>query len=381
MASQIDPERLPQYVHFYRTFRQVDECTWIIGGRVLIKLLQGPKDKTSWPVGDGKGWYHASEAPNPRPKSTPIRDFSRFKLVRSWQEEGAMWEIGQCVLRAQLRIGSCDTKEADTLRALEGWPLSLQVPAVYADFEFDGYEYVIYSKLDGVSLSKVWGSLDEDDKNRCVLQIAKFCKELATWERHSSEGVGGVDGSHMRDAGILVHYWTPSNTPRVVLENCEAMGMDCSRLVFAHNLLSAGNVIFHPEKCVVGIQNWVSAGFIPEEKIRACVSRFDKDLGEDWKCLMQTALSAEGFSFPKGKPFKDWHKEMQPERSILQSQYWATVGREKRLKAEEHILDVTKPSENPGVPPTWDDAQPEIYGDLTFSVPKMIMSSFYYPSL
>ena len=380
MASQTDPERLPQYVHFCRTFRQVDECTWIIGGRVLITLLAAPKDKTSWPVGDGVGWFHASEAPHPRPKSIPVRDFSRFKLLRSWQEEGAMWEIGQCVLRARLRIGSRDTKEADTLRALEGWPLSLQVPAVHADFEFDGYEYVIYSKLDGVPLNQAWGSLDADNKSRCVLLIARFCKELATWERHSMEGVGGVNGSHMRDACLIIHYWTTNNSPLTVLENCVAMGMDCSRLIFSHNLLSAGNVIFHPEKGVVGIQNWVSAGFIPESKIRACVGRYDKNLGEEWQCLMDAALSAEGFSWPQGQ-WNHWQEKTQPERSILQSQYWATVGREKRLKAEEHILNVTKPSENPGVPPTWDDAQPEIYGDLTLSVPQMIARSFYYPSL
>ncbi|WAO83147.1 Hypothetical protein NCS54_00032800 [Fusarium falciforme] len=384
MGSQLYPMRLPQYVHFHRTFRQVDEWTWIIGGRLLITLLDSPKDRTSWPVGDGAGWYHASEAPNPRPRSSPIQDPSRFKLLRSWQEEGAMWEIGQCVLRAELRVGSHDTKEADTLRALEGRVLSLQVPVVYASFEFDGYEYIIHSKLDGVPLNTVWKDLDADHKNRCVLQIARFCRELASWERRSIEGVGGVNGSHMRDGGLLIHPWIAGNTPQAMLENCVAMGLDCSKLVFAHNILAPQNVIFHcepgaSEGRVVGIQNWTYAGFVPEGRIRACVGLYDDNLGEDWQRLFHLALSAEGFSVPEMGLLMSWKREMEPERSVLMSQYWATAGRQRRLRAEQHILDVTKPSENPGVPRSWDDIQLEGYPELPFSVSQMIIKSFYYP--
>ncbi|KAM6530808.1 hypothetical protein FSOLCH5_000303 [Fusarium solani] len=379
MGSQLYPTGLPQYVHFHRTFRQVDEWKWIIGGRLLITLLDSPKDKTSWPVGDGAGWYHASEAPNPRPRSSPIQDPSRFKLLRHWKEEGAMWEIGQCVLRVQLRVGSHDTKEADTLRALGGRALSLQVPVVYADFEFDGYEYIIHSKLDGVPLDRVWRDLDADHKNRCVLQIARFCRELASWERRKIEGVGGVNGSHMRDGGLLIHPWMAGNTPQAMLENCETMGLGCSKLVFAHNVLYPQNVIFHCEGGVAGIQNWTHAGFVPEGWIRACVALYDDKLGEDWQRLIDLALSAEGFSVPEVEPLMAWKREMEPEASILQSQYWATLGRERRLRAEQHILDVTKPSENPGVPQSWDDMQLEDYPALPFCVSQMIIKSFYYP--
>ncbi|KAI8692745.1 hypothetical protein LRP88_07682 [Fusarium phalaenopsidis] len=384
MGSQLYPTTLPQYVHFYRTFRQVDERTWVIEGRLLVTLLDSPQDGTSWPVGDGAGWYHASEAPNPRPHSSPIHDASRFKLLCHWREEGAMWEIGQCVLRVQLRVGNQDTKEADTLRALKGRVLSLATPTVYGDFEFDGYEYIIYSKIDGVPLNRVRNNLDAEHKNRCVSQIARFCKELASWERDRTEGVGGVNGSRMRDGSFLLHHWVVGNTPQAMLENCVTMSLDCSKLVFAHNFLFPHNVIFHcelgaSEGRVVGVQDWTHAAFVPEGWVRTGFVLYDDDLGDDWRRLIHSALSSEDFSFPQEEPLMAWKREMQPESSILQSQYWATVGRERRLRAEQHILDVTKPSENPGVPHSWDDMQLEDYPDLPFCVSQMIIKSFYYP--
>ncbi|UPK97868.1 hypothetical protein LCI18_008803 [Fusarium solani-melongenae] len=384
MGSPLYPMCFPQYVYFHKTFRQVDEWTWIIGGRLLITLLDMPKDRTSWPVGNGAaGWYHASEAPNPRPRSSPIQDPSRFKLLGSWQEEGTAWEIGKCVLRAHLRVGSHDAKEAETLRALEGRTLSLQVPVVYASFEFDGYEYTIRSKLDGVPLNKVWNDLDADHKNRCVLQIARFCRERASWERRSIEGVGGVNGTHLRDGGLLIHHWMAGNTPQALLENCVAMGFDCSKLVFAYNLLLPRNIIIHcepgaSEGGVVGIQNWAYAGFVPEGRIRACVGLYDDGLGEEWQRLFHLALSAEGFPLPEMELLNSWVREMEPEKSVLTNQYWATTGRQRRLRAEQHILHVTKPSENPDVPRSWDDDQLEGYPDLQFSVSGMIIKSFYY---
>lgn len=386
MGSQLYPTGLPQYAQFHRTFRQVDERTWIVGGRLLITLGDSPRDRTSWPVGQrAEGWYHASEAPDPRPRSAPIQDGSRFRLLRHWREEGAMWEIGQCVLRVQLRVGSQDTKEADTLRALQGRELGLETPIVYADFEFDGYEYIIHSKLAGVPLDRVWSTLDAAEKSRCAHQVARFCRELASWERDRAEGVGGVNGSHMRDAALLLYPWQPGNTPQTMLENCVDMGLDCSRLVFAHNSLFPHNVIFHcepgaSEGRVVGIEDWTHAGFVPEGWVRAGFVLYDDDLGDEWQRLIHWALTSEDFSFPDGGQLMAWKEEREGESSIFQSQYWATAGRERRLNAEQHILDVTKPSENPGVSHFWDDVQPEENPYLSFPVTfRMLLDSLYYP--
>ncbi|KAJ4308273.1 hypothetical protein N0V84_012194 [Fusarium piperis] len=388
MGTQLYPTDLPQYVHFHRTFRQVNERTWIVGGRLLISLLDSAHDVTSWPVGQGVvGWYHASEAPNPRPRSSPIRDGSRFKLLRHWQEEGAMWQIGQCVLRVQLRVGVRDTKEADTLRALQGRMLSLQVPVVYADFEFDGYEYIIYEKPPGVPLNKVWSSLDTDEKNSCAQQVARFCRELAAFERDRVEGVGGVNGSYMRDAALLHYHWQPDNTPQTMFQNCVDMGLDCSRLVFTHNFLFPHNVIFNcapgaNDGRVVGVEDWTHAGFVPEGWIRAGFVLYDdNDLGDgEWQRMIHSALSDEEFSFPDGEALMAWKEEREGESSIFQSQYWATMGRERRLNAERLILDATKPSENPGISSDWDNVQPEGNPHMTFPVTfRMALGSFYYP--
>ncbi|RTE79930.1 hypothetical protein BHE90_005568 [Fusarium euwallaceae] len=385
MSSRLYPMAFPQYVHFHRTFRQVDERTWIIGGRLLISLLDSPHDRTSWPAGDdGAGWYHASIAPNPRPNSIPIHDESRFKLLTHWREEGAMWEIGKCILRVQLRVGEHDTKEADTLMALKGLVLSLETPTVYGDFEFDGYEYIIYSKIDGLPLNKVWNDLDAEHKNRCVSQIARFCKELSTWERDTAEGVGGIRGSRMRDAALLLHNWMGGNTPQAMLENCMAMGLDCSKLVFAHNFMFPHNIIFHCETgasdgCIVGIQDWTHAGFVPEGWVRAGFVLYDNNLGDEWRRLIHAALTSEHFSVPDEQPLMAWRRETAPEKSVLQSQYWATVGRERRLRAEQHILEVTKPSENPGVSDFWDGLLMEDYPHVSSPVSLMSTRSYYYP--
>lgn len=295
-----------------------------------------------------------------------------------------MWEVGKCVIRVQLRVGDQDTKEADTLRALKGRVLSLATPTVYRDFEFDGYEYIIYRKIDGIPLNKVWNNLDAEHKNRCVSQIARFCKELASWERDMAEGVGGVNGSCMRDSALLPHHWMADNTPQAMLENCVTMGLDCSKLVFAHNYLFPHNVIFHcepgaSEGSIVGVQDWTHAGFVPEGWVRAGFVLYDDDLGDEWRDLIHLALSSEEFSFPEEEPLMAWKRDWEDSSSAMQSQYWATVGRESRLRAEEHILDVTKPSENPDIPFSWDEMQQLDPSNFSDWIGEMCITSSYYP--
>ncbi|KAM0430533.1 hypothetical protein ACHAPT_005882 [Fusarium lateritium] len=382
MACQLYPVEHPQYSHFHKTFRQIDEKTWIVGGRLLITHLDAPMDHASWPGGIQGGWYHASEAPTPRPSSYPVKDAAGIRLLNHWREEGAMWEVGTSILKVRLKVGPNDTREGTTLRFLQEQTLSLQTPFVYADYEFDGYDYVVYNQLIGVPLNTAWGDMEPDLQDRCVSQIATFCRELAACQRDKAEG---VDGRNMRNEALLLYPAMRANTSETMLENCEGMGLDCSKLVLAHNFMFSSSILFDwgvtPDgPRVVGVQDWAHAGFVPEEWVSASFSLFDDNLGAEWQGKIHEALRREGFHAPDPEPLIAWKKNSETESSLLGEKYWASKGRDRRLAAENHIIDVTKESENPGVKPFWDDVEPDDDPYFVFPVTyPLILESFHYP--
>ena len=67
--------------------------------------------------------------------------------------------------------------EVAVLSSLEG-RLSCRTPSVESSGEFEGWPYLVMSRLNGVALSDVWGELDLEEKERLCVAIGESAAEL-----------------------------------------------------------------------------------------------------------------------------------------------------------------------------------------------------------
>ncbi|MCJ1407396.1 hypothetical protein MMC19_001467 [Ptychographa xylographoides] len=279
--------------------QQINDNSWVIGGRILLSQQSSPLSGFTWC--DGRGSYYViSEAPYPLPPFRPPSSTTDIKMVYDAGGVSAVWSIGHAFCKVKI-LDPGATREHVTLDYLHSKPsLSFTIPDVHYHAEHNGRYYVILSELTGQTLTKAWPNMDEAMKQYYVCRVANICKELAVWE---ADSISGVDGQYLSD-GFLTRLRLPEDCSSLnLLKNCKDLEMDCSIFLFYHCDLGPGNIIVDPDNRSIGIIDWETAGFVPKEWIR---TKFrisggmdlpdgDQESRVEWRRRVQRQLGDMGF--------------------------------------------------------------------------------------
>ncbi len=294
------------------SIREINDNSWVIGDRILLTRQSSPSSGSTW--SDGKGsFYVISEAPYPLPSSRPLPATSQIQIVHEAGGESAVWSIGNAFCKVKTILDPVATREHVTLEYLHNnGPLSFAIPDVHYHAEHNGRYYIILSRLAGQTLAKAWPNMDEAIKQHYVCRVASICKELATWQ---ADCISGVDGQHLLCPLLTQIGWPKDFSPRNLLDNCKALGMDCSILSLYHCDLGPGNILVAGQS--IGIIDWEMAGFVPKEWIRTnfCVQGGmdlpydEEELRVDWRRRVQRQLQKDGFTEIADKWISWWSKE------------------------------------------------------------------------
>ncbi|KAM0197891.1 hypothetical protein ACHAPI_004623 [Fusarium lateritium] len=256
--------------------REIDANSWMIGDVIISRHASEPSGP-SW--GDGKGaFFTVSEAPIPKPPTRAISDDCPIKDYYLWEPQACgVWQVG----------------------------LAFTLP--------------------GKTICEAWPETTDDAlKKRWLERIVDSCVELSAWK---SESVTGITGDILHDWWLTKHDDYPaSSTPDAVLQICNEIGLDCSNLVFQHNLLTPLSYTVNKAGDLLGIYHWEEAGFLPKDWI-ATKPSFNSSL-DAWQKQKATWLCADVDKYDedllnelKGRGFRiffrehgEWRSQMLKER-------------------------------------------------------------------
>ncbi|KAM0228725.1 hypothetical protein ACHAP5_011863 [Fusarium lateritium] len=301
--------------------REIDANSWMIGDVIISRHASEPSGP-SW--GDGKGaFFTVSEAPTPKPPTRAISDDCPIKDYYLWEPEACgVWQVGLALLDISLNKG---TPQHVTLEALAKRSLSFQIPKVYYHGTFGDLYYIVHSTLPGKTICEAWPETTDDAlKKRWLERIVDSCVELSAWK---SESVTGITGDILHDWWLTKHDDYPaSSTPDAVLQICNEIGMDCSNLVFQHNLLTPLSYTVNEAGDLLGIYHWEDAGFLPKDWI-ATKPSFNSSLDAwqkqktTWLCDDVDKYDKDLLNELKGRGFRNffhehgkWRSQMLKER-------------------------------------------------------------------
>lgn len=280
--------------HINQSVRQVDENSWLVGDLMLRRSSQ-PSDAATWQDDDGSN-YSITEAPNPRPKSTPPNS-PHIKLVHEAGDASAVWSIGgNAFCKARYREEGV-TLESTTINFVRAQKVCFGTPEVLHHAMSYDRSFLFLRRVPGRTLASAWPSLNDFWRHHYVNAVVQACLDMATWE---SKTLGGVDGQHMAE-----YFLVPPDLGFESIEaGCQAVGLDVSDLVFCHADLGPGNILVEhtPKVGNIGIIDFEIAGFLPRGWIR---TKFRLSSGMDlpesdtptlWRKMVQFALGAKGFS-------------------------------------------------------------------------------------
>lgn len=322
------PSHLPPY--FAWSLKEVDRNTWTVGGRLVITRRDSETPGACWSDGKG-GYFTATELPGSADTSLPsdppkLSDGHPFAQLNDYQDIGAYWMVGDALLHVHRVINPKASPEHVILEAVRERTWSFRVPKVYYHGVHDGRYYIVYEKLPGDLLYHVWPHMkDEELKDRIFKQVARAMQELSTWRAAS---VSGVDGTQLHSDPLsgLVSYRNGCSNKRIT-SNCEKLGMDCSKIGFAHSFIWPGN-IFVDSEGLVGLIDWMHAGFVPHDWIRTDLyarsssgfQHWPSDKQREWIWGVDKELREMGFG-ECVENYRTWHDKIYPD--------WVAAGRPK----------------------------------------------------
>ncbi|KAK3333073.1 hypothetical protein B0T19DRAFT_417073 [Cercophora scortea] len=268
-ASNQNNEPTEKRPHVNDSIEQIDDSSWLIGGRMLLSRQQSlSSEQPSW--SDGKGaFFVISDAPTPRPSPRSVAGTEgEIPRVYDADDLSAVWRAGEAFIKVQNIAFPQATREHVTLQFLEEkGKLDFEYPRALHHAEFDGRYYLIVSRVSGRTLQDAWPSMNEPTRQHYVSLVAQICDTMATWKGNL---IAGVDGRHLPERRWTSDCDVPYNfEPPYLVELLKSMGMDTSASpVFYHTDLGPGNILVEPEKRSIAIIDWETAGYVTREWVR-----------------------------------------------------------------------------------------------------------------
>lgn len=294
--------------------QEIDENSWLICGEVLLSRQSTPleKDQPSWSDGDG-GYFCISKAATPLPETKLLPEDSVLENVYDAGGVSYVLRAGEAFIKLHRLVLPEATPEHVTLQhvgerlsTLDGADFTIPKVHYQADLKDDlGPVYcLILGRMPGMTLSEVWPTLEEVSRQGLADRVANICETLFQWK---GDCIAGVDGGLMKDYYLHGKDDTVKTagacSPGRLLDNCKAVGMDCTELGFYHCDLGPGNILFDVETNSIGIIDWETAGFVPKDwlrtKFRLCSGMdlpSDTNVDyHDWRRRMHRTLEGMGY--------------------------------------------------------------------------------------
>ncbi|KAI1198913.1 hypothetical protein F5X97DRAFT_298108 [Nemania serpens] len=285
--------------HINKSIKQIDAATWLIGDLVL-RRSSVLSEKATWSDHSDHSNYHlVKQAPGVFVSTTPL-DSPHIRLIYECGDASAVWSIGSNVLCKVRYLEDGVTPESVALDFVRSKNPSFETPEVLSYEVYDNKSFLFMRRLPGRTLDRAWPTLDESWKRYYVHAVVGICQEMAEWK---GDQVGGVDKQCVPEHFLV----TPPGSKMfgLVPAGCEAIGMDCSSVVFCHADLGPTNIIVEdePKSGKLGIIDFEISGYFPRGWIR---TKFRISGGMDlsasastcptwWRSEMQKALGDRGF--------------------------------------------------------------------------------------
>lgn len=286
--------------HINKSIKQINSATWLFGSYILHRT-SAQCDQANWIDDRDHSSYCLTKQPSPSSASTTPLNTPHIKLIHESGDASAVWSIGSNVICKVRYLEKGVTPESATLNFVQGKSPSFETPKVLFHAFSRDRSFLFMQRLPGLTLDKAWPSLSEEWKHYYVKAIVDVCQEMAKWK---GDRVGGVDKRFVPEF-FLVR--TPGDDDfSSVPEGCEAIGMDCTDLVFYHADLGPSNIIVEeePRHGKLGIIDFEISGYFPRGWIR---TKFRLSSGMNlststpscpatwWRSEVQKALKIRGF--------------------------------------------------------------------------------------
>ena len=243
--------------------KQIDASSWLIGSRHILHRVQGPPEGTYlWANPSNSSHYTLSAAPVPQPDTSPLAHDGHARQVHDAGDTSAVFSFNDEII-IKIRLATDETRrEPETLAFLaqQQQHLSFDIPTVLFHTEDAGKTYLIEPFIPGQRLNEAWWAMTEAEKQHVVTRVSQICADTSAF---MSRSMTASDGNWMNplqetrdDRGI-----------ETIQRQCEALGMDCSVFVLAHNDLGPTNIIVDDGDRVTVI-DWEMAGYVPREWVR-----------------------------------------------------------------------------------------------------------------
>jgi hypothetical protein len=286
--------------------KSLGDNSWTKADALLV-TTQSLKPTSGWYWQEDDGAYMVvSEATYPLPQKKVGRiceSQTRIRFDNNWVKT---FDLGrQAFIEVQLlevdERAPTWQRQMETLKALKERKLSFKVPEILCHGNVGQLHYWVYTRVGGVRLRHVWPFIEDTaTKDAVIKRLVSAHMELATWR---SDCIGAVGGHDPLDPSLddISEDRATQRSLQSHRRNAEAMGYDCSEIVFAHNHADPDTFIFNPVTLsFVGMIHFGSAGFVPKDHVVA-MQRVQPDV-----------VKYHGWD-PSGKMVLDWAKRMTEE--------------------------------------------------------------------
>ncbi|KAJ8068335.1 hypothetical protein OCU04_003897 [Sclerotinia nivalis] len=244
--------------HVRESVRQIDETSWLIAGKHIIRHNKKPCEGEH--LSEDFIDYKLSEAPATLPDSVSIPPGSHVRLIHDAGDASTVFSFGGVLILKVKNIHKDRPQEDDTLAFLAKQKLSFKIPVVLFCMKDAERIYLLELHMPGVRLNEGWWNMSEAEKEHVVTRVAEICLELKNFQSSSMTGIDFNWMDPLREQGQRDYR------PESLQKHCETLGMDCSTFVFSHNDLGPTNILVNGDR--ITIIDWELAGYCPLAWVR-----------------------------------------------------------------------------------------------------------------
>lgn len=243
--------------------KQIDASSWLIGSKHILRRIQGPREGTYLRANPSDGSYYTlSAGPDPQPDTSPLTPDGHARQIHDAGDASAVFSFNDEII-IKIRLATDETRrEPETLAFLakqqQQQHLSFAIPAVLFHTEDAGKIYLIEPFIPGQRLNEAWWDMTEAEKEHMVTRVSQICADTSAIRCNA---MTGSDSSWMNPLQEI-----RDDRVETIQQQCEALGMDCSVFVLAHNDLGPTNIIVDGDR--VTVIDWEMAGYVPLEWVR-----------------------------------------------------------------------------------------------------------------
>lgn len=248
---------------------------WQFGNDLFLTRSNSPENSMVsgcgvWPDGKGRYFLLTTQPTSFLLEAVPPSDEPDVVEVCNDEVQGALWKIGPAFLSARRHQPGAAYEHItlDTLANIN--TLSFTTPThLYSHIGDNNLYFLAQSDLPGVSLGRTFGGMSQIHKDKIIGQVANAHCELAEFRWHN---VCGIGEERILEPDMMKELFDrhPGPVPDRLEHGLNAIGLDVTDIVFAHNYMCPACITVDPATGdLLGIGSWSYCGFVPKEWVRS----------------------------------------------------------------------------------------------------------------